>query len=197
MLNFGRAVNTYFLMKFMMKFRSIFFLTLAIVLTLAAIACGSNSEPDAATLAKITPSETIFTLDDLTAVGFKKNKEFNVEGLTGAISAYYGFWGLDPYDRKDYEVRFYPTYADAVEFGGVFADERTGTDAVIKTGENSWEEGAKEARSCVSLSSNSSCNISKYGDYVIYGNMILICEGRDSTTALGQCVALLEQLGLG
>ena len=116
--------------------------------------------------------------------------------MTGAITAYLGYWGLDPYDRKDYEARFYPSHADAVEFGTIFADERTGPDAVIKTGETMWEEGAKEARSCnrAAGANSSNCRISKYGDYIIYGNMILICQGRDSATSLEQCALLLEQI---
>ena len=176
---------------------SIIVLTL-LSIALAVTACGSS--PDSANeneiVAKITPSETIFSLESLTDVGFKKGKTFDVEGLTGAITAYLGFWGLDPYDRKNYEARFYPSHADAVEFGTIFADERTGPDAVIKTGETMWEEGAKDARACTRSAGgdSSNCRISKYGDYIIYGNMILICQGRDSTTSLEQCALLLEQI---
>lgn len=178
-----------------MKHRLTRSLIFALFLVLIA-ACGSSSDSEAAAVAKITPSETIFTLESLTDVGFKKGKTFDVEGLTGATDAYLGYWGLDPYDRKDYEARFYPTHADAVEFGTVFAEERTGPDAVIKTGETMWEEGAKDARACTRSAGgdSSNCRISKYGDYVIYGNMILICQGRDSETSLGQCAALLAQI---
>jgi hypothetical protein len=166
------------------------------LMLVVATACGSNPDSANEIVAKITPSETIFSLESLTDVGFKKGKTFDVEGLTGAITAYLGFWGLDPYDRKNYEARFYPSHADAVEFGTIFADERTGPDAVIKTGETMWEEGAKEARSCnrAAGANSSNCRISKYGDYIIYGNMILICEGRDSATSLEQCALLLEQI---
>jgi hypothetical protein len=167
-------------------------------MALAALvsACGSSSESASGGVTKITPSETIFTFADLTDIGFKKGKTFDVEGLTGATDAYNGFWGLDPYDRKDYEARFYPSHADAVEFGVVFADERTGPDANIKTGETMWEEGAKDARACTRSAGgdSSNCRVSKYGDYVIYGNMILVCQGRDSATALEECAALLSNL---
>ena len=83
-----------------------------------ATACGSSPDSANEIVAKITPSETIFSLESLTDVGFKKGKTFDVEGLTGAITAYHGYWGIDPSDRKDYEARFYPSHADAVEFGG-------------------------------------------------------------------------------
>lgn len=168
---------------------------LCMVAVLAA-ACGSGSDSDPQALAKITPSETIFTLDDLLAVDFKKGKTFDVDGLTGATDAYYGFWGIDPYDRKEFEARFYPTHSDAVEFGTSFAEERTGTDALIKTGEATWEEGAREARACTRgiTGDSSNCRVSRYGDYMIYGNMVLICQGRDSATALELCGALLGKL---
>ncbi|MEE8046603.1 MAG: DUF6810 family protein [Dehalococcoidia bacterium] len=171
-------------------------LNFALISLVALAACGSSSDSNAAALAKITPSETIYTLDDLLDAGFKKGKTFDVEGLTGATSAYYGFWGVDPYDRKEFEARFYSSHADAVEFGVKFADERTGTDAVIKSGESSWDEGSKEARACTRSAGgdSSNCRVSKYGDYVIYGNMILVCQGRDSATSLEQCAALLGKV---
>ncbi|MEE8046602.1 MAG: DUF6810 family protein [Dehalococcoidia bacterium] len=178
-----------------MKLRLFSIPTVLLAAALVAVACGSDSGTEAETgLAKITPSETIFVLDDLLEIGFKKDKTFDVEGLTSATHAYYGFWGLDPYDRKEFEVRLYPSHTDAVEFGVVFADERTGPDAVIKSGETMWEEGAKDARACVRISSNASCHLSKYGDYVIYGNMILLCQGRDSATSLEECGGLLSEL---
>ena len=175
------------------------YLSLIMVMCLmlvVATACGSSPDSANEIVAKITPSETIFSLESLTDVGFKKGKTFDVEGLTGAITAYHGYWGIDPSDRKDYEARFYPSHADAVEFGTIFADERTGPDAVIKTGETMWEEGAKQARSCnrAAGANSSNCRISKYGDYIIYGNMILICQGPDSATSLEQCALLLEQI---
>jgi hypothetical protein len=167
-------------------------LTIAVL----AAACGAGTGSDSSGVAKITPSETVFTLDDLLAVDFKKGKTFNVEGLTAATDAYYGFWGLDPYDRKEFEARLYASHSDAVEFGTSFAEERTGTDALIKSGEATWEEGAKEARACTRSAGgdSSNCRVSKYGDYVIYGNMVLVCQGRDSSTALEQCAALLGKL---
>ena len=177
-----------------MKSRLLFLPTVLLLTLVFAAACGSSSDSDES-LAKVTPSETIFKLDDLLAAGFKKGKTFDVEGLTAASDAYYGFWGIDPYDRKEFEARFYLTHSDAVEFGTSFADERTGTDALIKSGEASWEPGAKEARACTRSAGgdSSNCRISKYGDYVIYGNLVLICQGRDSATALEQCGLLLAR----
>jgi hypothetical protein len=82
-----------------MKFRSIMVLVFAAATLVMLAACGSSSDSEAGALAKITPSETIYALDDLVTVGFKKGKTFDVEGLTGATDAYWGFRGIDPYDR--------------------------------------------------------------------------------------------------
>ena len=72
------------------------------LMLVVATACGSSPDSANEIDAKITPSETIFSLESLTDVGFKKGKTFDVEGLTGAITAYHGYWGIDPSDRKDY-----------------------------------------------------------------------------------------------
>jgi hypothetical protein len=179
-----------------MKRSKVLLPVLVLIFASLASACGSSSDSEASAIAKITPTETIFTLDDLLAVQFKKGKTFDVEGLTNATDAYLGFWGTDPTDRKEFEARFYASHSDAVEFGTFFAEERTGPDAVIKSGEATWEEGAKEARACLGASGTggSNCGVSKYGDYIIYGNLILVCEGNDSPTALKLCRALLNQL---
>ena len=34
----------------------------------------------------------------------------------------------------------------------------------------------------------------KYGDYVVVGNMVLLCEGTDSATAMDRCNALLANV---
>lgn len=76
--------------KLLMKSR-LLFLSAVLLLTLVfAAACGSSPDSDVS-VAKVTPSETIFTLDSLLAAGFKKGKTFDVEGLTAATDAYYGF----------------------------------------------------------------------------------------------------------
>ena len=45
-------------------------------------------------------------------MGFKKNREYDVEDLTGgeASEAYFGFWGIKKSESKDYEIRFYANH---------------------------------------------------------------------------------------
>ena len=51
-------------------------------------------------------------IDDLTAVEFKKNKQFDVETVPGAIEIWYGF-----FQQQDVEVRFYESHELALNEG--------------------------------------------------------------------------------
>ena len=37
-------------------------------------------------------------------------------------------------------------------------------------------------------------NAAKYGDFAIFGNMVILCEGEDSSQSLERCEALLDAL---
>jgi len=60
----------------------------------------------------ITNPTSIYVIDDLTAVGFKKNKQFDVETVPGAIEIWYGF-----FQQQDVEVRFYESHELALNEG--------------------------------------------------------------------------------
>ena len=187
----------------MNRFISISFLSviaLAFVALGPAIACGSDDSDEAAIPRIYDPGEKL-TIEDLQAVGFKKSKTYDVEGLVGADNAYYGFWGLDPYDRKDYEVRFFASHSEAIELGTAQADERSGEDAILDKELMSWPEGVKDARECKGDKGSGpvshgvqSCKSPKYWDYSIYANMILLCSGGDIETARILCNDLLETI---
>ena len=176
---------------------------------LVAAACGGGgdgSEEGAAgetafQYRKITPIERTLSLDDLLATGFKKSKTYNVEELPEAKSAYFGFFGLDPYNRSDYEARFYETHKDAIEHGTWWAEQRVGKDAPLSEDEAPWKEGNKDARSCKGdLASGpashgiQACTSPKYYEYAIYGNMILFCHGQDEVEAVENCRLLLTEI---
>ena len=87
------------------------------------VACGSDSsETQKKGFQQLTETDRSYTIDDLVAVGFKRSKTFDVEGLPEAVSAHYGFWGPDPYSRMEFEARFYGSHADAVAFGAPMAE---------------------------------------------------------------------------
>ncbi|MCH7972039.1 MAG: hypothetical protein IH960_13530 [Chloroflexi bacterium] len=172
----------------------------AFVLGAAVISCGSDDSAASGIPRIYDPGKTL-AIEDLQAIGFKKSKTYDVEGLTGADSAYYGFWAIDPYDRRDYEVRFFPSHSDAVELGTAQADERSGEDAILDEDEMSWPQGVKDARQCSGDKASGpashgiqNCKTPKYWDYSIYANMILLCSGGDVATARELCNDLLAML---
>ncbi|MCH8937643.1 MAG: hypothetical protein IIB90_18190 [Gemmatimonadetes bacterium] len=76
------------------------------------------------------------------------------------------------------------------------ADERTGRNAILKADEAGWDEGLKEARACTRSAGgdSSNCKSSRYGNFAIFGNLILICQGRDEGSGAEACTELLAQL---
>jgi len=162
------------------------------------ISCG-ESESSENELVIITSSEKIYTFDDLKEIGFKKNREYDIEELPGATEAYFGFWGIKRSESKDYEIRFYSSHSDAVNLGENLAIEVSGNDAVIAKDETSWKEGSKDRRQVGggvdkgSLGLQATGIFPKYGNYIIYGNMIILCEGQEGI-ALETCWDLINAL---
>ena len=56
-------------------------------------ACGSIEKPKDDAITKVTSTDATYAIDDLIAIGFKKNTTYNAVGLTEKTGAYYGFWG--------------------------------------------------------------------------------------------------------
>lgn len=173
-----------------------YLLPLVLIAVALVAACGNDDSGSSSEQTRSVIDAGVFTLADLEVVGFKKGKSFDVEGLDRADDAYYGFWGKDPYNRQEFEARFYPTHADAVEFGTEPAQNRVGRDAQLSSGLGLWEEGMKEARQCTRAAGgdSSDCTVSRYGDFVIYGNLVLLCQGRDSASSFETCNDLLDEL---
>ena len=84
---------------------------------------------------------SVLNKDIFLASGFKINKEYNVSELPKAKSAIYGWKNVGVEETKDFEIRFYESHEDAVNFGKSFADEATGEDAIIRKRDASWKEG--------------------------------------------------------
>ena len=122
-----------------------------------------------------------FSIDDFINISFKINKEYDISELPDAIEAYYGFWGSSDYERREFELRFYPSNEIAKSSGTFFAEEATGEDAIIKKADATWKEGIKD-RSGVTFSGSP---MPKYLDYVIFGNVIVLCPSEKSTAVTG------------
>ena len=172
------------------------------VLFIALVSCGVADDVPAAegqeeSIENVIPSDQLFTVDDFSAVGFKVAKQYNVDGLTAATGAWFGFWRPEGSDAKEYELRFYASHEDAIQYGTSFADEATGDAAVLERDEATWKEGIKDRRYFFAgpIGSHGSGAVRpKYGGYAIYGNMVLLCEGANPSHSLDRCISLIGAL---
>ena len=101
------------------------------------------------------------------------------------------------YNKKDLEIRKYFSQADALEFGEIYAKSVTGNDAIVSGDDVMWNEGAKDRRKCVPRAgtSESGCDQkARYGDYIIMGNMIILCEGLSSEESMTLCYEFKDSL---
>lgn len=155
-----------------MRTRFVWFVVFACVSIFSLlIACGSAGDDPADTIAESlvdesavvtigdraelrasTQPSSVFEADDFIEAGWKKNKEFPLETLPEATAAMFGF-----YNRKDIELRFYPSHEMAMAAG------RDSAETAIKTEKVS---GRGAGFSSVTL----------YGAYLIAGNVVMLCE---------------------
>jgi hypothetical protein len=168
-------------------------------MTLTAIlACSSDDGSDEGGFKKVSPSDQTYSIEDFRTVGLKTTKQYDVEGLRGGLDAHFGFWRPDGQDPQDYELRFYASHDAAVEQGTPLAEEVTGEDAVLGADDTTWSEGAKDRRAQGGSTGSNSARFGtvypRYGDYAIIGNVVMLCQGEDSTKSLGHCSALIDAL---
>lgn len=130
-----------------------------------------------------TYDSSIFSINNFNNINFKIYKEYDVTDLPDADSAYYGFWGTSAFERREYELRFYSSNNKAETSGTFFAEEATGNDAIIKKSDASWKEGVKDRRFVGPF--GTSKNYPKYLDYVIFGNVIVLCPSEKSESVHG------------
>jgi hypothetical protein len=170
--------------------------TIVAVVTLALAGCGS-SEP-AAPLERVVDSAQIFTVEDLRGAGMKASKQYNVEDLPGGVDAWYGFVQNES-GPQDVEVRFYASHGDAVALGTDLAAEVSGYDAVIEEDLTTWPVGYKDRQRLRSggtadLAAWSGQRGPNYADFVIFGNMVLLCQGDDPEQSIALCHELIAAL---
>jgi hypothetical protein len=179
---------------------------LAALLTVLAAACGGGGSSEggttvpAETIQRIVASGKVLTIADAEAAGVKKSKQYDVTGLTAATDAWLAFFGPDASNRKEFELRFYPSHDSAVKDGEPLAKEGSGEGMVAAKDSQTWQEGAKNrwrvgGVTDVSNSGSRQAPGPKFGDYAIYGNLIMLCEGADSSQSLENCSGLIQALG--
>ena len=173
----------------------VFVLLAVMVLVLAG--CGSDSTLDEG-FVQIRTAPDNYTVDDLKTFGFKTSKNYDVEGLPDALDAWKGFWGLDPYARHDYEIRFYASHDLAVSSGKPMAIESTGPEFEASRETQTWTEGVKDrwqAQGVTDISGGASKQSKPrptYPNWAILGNMVILCDGLDSEQSLIRCGELID-----
>ena len=188
----------------MKMFRTILVGVLTIGL-LAAFACGtgeeSSSDGDVNTAisdsvdvgssdSRIFAVERQFMSDDLAGAGLKSGKEYDVSTLPGGVESRLMYWRVNDV-AVQYEVRFYESHSDAVRLGAGVAEEGSGEDAVLDDDVAEYVEGIRDRRTVFDFRG---VPRPRYGAYAIYGNMVVLCEGRDDAEAWMRCSALIEVL---
>ena len=177
-------------MKFLSKFLIVSFLVIG-------LSCSPNEEVFAP-MDKISDQGKSYSIEDFKSMGFKKSNEYNVEGLPGATSAFYGFIKNELGESEDYEVRLYSNHNDAVELGTKYADNIVGEDACVKKDCSLWLENLNQRQQIDGgpsiMESMAGTRNAKYKDYVIYNNLILFCPGSDEDDSMKKCTIVIDKL---
>ena len=175
------------------------FVTSALVpLSVFIFACGSASvmeeivehEDANPTTQLVMPSDRIFAIDDFEAAGLKRSKDYKTVGLPDATGVSLFFWKVDG-TPVQFEVRFYRSHDEAVTSGLSYPIKGAGPEAIIDPDFARYTEGLRDRRTFVHTRGSPT---PRYGDFVVYGNLIALCEGRDAEQAAERCSRLVDAL---
>ncbi len=108
-----------------------------------------------------TRPSTEFSYDECIAAGWKQHQIYDVDTLPNALEARYGF-----FNRRDVEIRRYPSHAAAMNEGADAAEEAL--DRTVHDG-----SGFRSRR--------------VYGGYLVAGNLVMMCE-----VSTDDCLDLIE-----
>jgi len=175
-------------------------LSAAVVLALAVgPGCSSQKNPDPGGSAdprfqKVSIADQIYVVQDFLVIGFRESKRYNVSELPKAVDAWYGFWKPGGIAPKEFELRFYGSHEDAVEAGTVPAEDASGEEANLDRATALWKEGHRDRRAIYDYRA---APMAKYKDYAIFGNVVLLCEGKVPAESLEHCEAMINALGDG
>ena len=157
-------------------------------------ACLAGDSGSEGTFSKINADQTIRDLSNFEKAPFKLAKEYDVSALPMANAAYKGFFTPPDSEPIQYELRIYPDHVSAVEKGIEYAEEVSGAEALLRSDDVRWDEGTKDRRGG---GFHRHGLTPLYGDYAVIGNVIMLCEVRDSTQSLNRCESLLLAVGIG
>ena len=187
-----------------MKF---FWLGILTAIFISAVACGSGDSSDDGPV-QIYSSDTKYTVDELKAIGAKTSRQYAVENLPDGLDAWKILWGSNPNNKHDYEIRFYPSHDLAVSSGKAMAIEAIGSNIEYPEAESkrketflshqTWEEGSQDRwrgrRLPTFTGSVVNATGPMYPNWVIVGNIVILCDGIDAEEALTRCHEMKEEL---
>ena len=171
-------------------------LTSLFLIAVTLFACDSNQTET--TLKQVINDTRTFTVEELKTAGMKTAKQYDVSDLPGGIDAWYGFIKTSS-GPMDIEARFYASHSDAVSLGTSLAEEVSGEDANVDKETTTWLEGLKDR---TRLSSGGTADLAawsgqrrpNYADFVIFGNIVLLCQGDDPPQSVRVCHELIAAL---
>ena len=165
------------------------------ILLFFIFSCSAGSEEDEKILIEdtfpaVTNSGLTLGIDDFRLSGFKHLREYKkVDELPPLMEAHHGI-----FKKMDYELRFYASHSEALSKGAEDAKLVTGKEGIV-TGDVPWEDGEKDRRRCSRAASQpqSGCNYTaKYADFVIFENVVVMCEGKDVLESRVSCSNILS-----
>jgi hypothetical protein len=167
-----------------------------VALVCTFLACGTG-EPDPL-LERVVDDARIFTVQELRTAGMKTSKQYDVSDLPAGVDAWYGFIRTDS-GPMDIEARFYANHADAVSFGTALAEEVSGVDADVDEETTTWLVGVRDR---VRMKSGGTADLAawsgqrrpNYADFVIFGNIVLLCQGDEPRQSVEVCHELIASL---
>ncbi|MCH9009828.1 MAG: cupin domain-containing protein, partial [Chloroflexi bacterium] len=158
------------------------------IMMLILVSCGGESEigavsdsgNDGAVSYGSTVIETsrVLTFADFEAAGVKHSKDYNTEGLPGAIGASLGF-----YNTRDIEFRFFPSHEIAVREGIPVAHEIVGPDVYIKRENVTWTWAAADQKAFSACPSDSI-------DYAVMEHLVPAAESESGEGNSIGCVVV-------
>ena len=168
-----------------------------LILAVLIVGCGSDDGGDAGSVdnaeteSHVFAREGLLSTEDLVSLGLKSGKTYDVATLPGGVEAGLLYWRVKNV-AVEFEARFYGSHDDAVALGTAPAEEGSGEDGIIDVDIAAYKEGIRDRRTIFDYPGGALKP--KYGAYAIYGNMVLLCEGKDDAEGWDRCFALIEAL---
>ena len=156
------------------------------------LSCSSEESNNNINLEKIVNPEFNISINEISIPKIKLGKKYIVDDLPEAIAVSRAI-----YNKKDLEIREYKTHKEAIQLGEEFASRVSGKDAIVSGDNVMWKEGAKDRRKCVPRAGNSAAGCDqtpRFGGYIIFGNLIILCEGLSEQESLELCHSFKSSL---